>query len=294
MRFLILFNHFSGTRQSSYDFDEDTNEDDENDDDDDASDQEVQAEPEPNQPKITLKLGKMIASRSKESSSKSSRSEKTSSRRGSSESAEAVKVPKLKIKLGPKPEAAKVPEKEIVVSKKSADPTNLRLVNSESNKNQIKPPMEDDRREHEDLVNSRLVSDLDPQKNREVISPMDDLDSNIGGKSNDIELVSKPSPASSPTKKGSRIESLAERLFAKNPTVTPAKSLDANLESIFGPSGVPLDMTNANESSNLVGPPGINVKSLDSESSLNLQPVSERHAVSTNLKVVETALEHKV
>ena len=240
---------------------------------------------------------------------KSSKSEKSSkkSRRESSDSVD--KVPKLtnlklKIKLGPKPAEAVTkkpePEKE-TISAKSDIIIKQRLVNSDNSDLKISKisAME----ATEKLVNSQR-GDASSQKNREIVtSDTELLDSNHGGKtSNDIELV-KPSPASSPKKKGSLIESLAERLYAKTgkpsanlPTKVPVSN---DLESIFGPSGVPLDMTNANETSNLhPGSVGINVKSLVSESpirsAINLQLASERHSASTNLKVNEAALEHKV
>ena len=206
----------------------------------------------------------MIASRKETKSSKTSRRE-------SSESAEAVKVPKIKIKLGPKPEA-KVP-----TDPKKSDPLSQRLVNSDSDGKKIKSM--------EDLVNSDSAKS--GGKNRENA---DLVDLNHGGKSNDLELV-KPSPALSPTKKGSSIASIAERLFAKTATSTAAP-VSNDLESIFGPSGVPLDMTSTNESTHPTL--GINSKSRDSDLALNLQAASERHAASTNLKSVEAALEHKV
>ena len=238
---------------------------------------------------------------------KASKSEKSSkkSRRESSDSVDQVKVPKLsnlklKIKLGPKPEATTKkpePEKE-TISAKSDIINKQRLVNSDNSDLKISKisAME----ATEKLVNSQRG---DAQKNREIITAdMELLDSNHGGKtSNDIELA-KPSPASSPKKKGSLIESLAERLYAKTgkPSANiPKVPVSNDLESIFGPSGVPLDMTNANETSNLhPGSVGINVKSLVSESpirsAINLQLASERHSASTNLKVNEAALEHKV
>ena len=237
---------------------------------------------------------------------KASKSEKSSkkSRRESSDSVDQVKVPKLsnlklKIKLGPKPEATKKPEPEKeTISAKSDIINKQRLVNSDNSDLKISKisAME----ATEKLVNSQRG---DAQKNREIITAdMELLDSNHGGKtSNDIELA-KPSPASSPKKKGSLIESLAERLYAKTgkPSANiPKVPVSNDLESIFGPSGVPLDMTNANETSNLhPGSVGINVKSLVSESpirsAINLQLASERHSASTNLKVNEAALEHKV
>ena len=294
-------------RASSYDFEEEEE--------DEASEPEEEAEPSPPPPppipklKLpTLKLGAMLASKKDltEKLKKSSKSEKSSkkSRRESSDSVDQVKVPKLsnlklKIKLGPKPEATKKPEPEKeTISAKSDIINKQRLVNSDNSDLKISKisAME----ATEKLVNSQRG---DAQKNREIITAdMELLDSNHGGKtSNDIELA-KPSPASSPKKKGSLIESLAERLYAKTgkPSANlPKVPVSNDLESIFGPSGVPLDMTNANETSNLhPGSVGINVKSLVSESpirsAINLQLASERHSASANLKVNEAALEHKV
>jgi hypothetical protein len=182
------------TRMSSFDFDDDLNDGD--DDDDDSQDVvhknlKKQTVPPPKVPK--LRLGAMLAS-----------SRKEKHRRESSEllesSAAVVKVPKLKIKLGPKPEATKAEAVDEIVMAKIENPE---------------------------------VPAVKDVAAKEVIfkeSPFEAADK------------TKPSPASSPTKKGSRIDSLAERLL-KQTSTSGGPSND--LESIFGPMGVTLDMSNA-------------------------------------------------
>ena len=124
-------------------------------------------QPEP--PKLPkLKLGAMIASKKEKKRRESNDSEPT-----------ATKVPKLKIKLGPKPEK---PLDEVKDEKELAE-----------------KPVENDQ--------------------------------NV-----------KPSPMSSPTKRGSKIDSLAAGLLNKIGGGTPS-----DLESIFGPSGVPLDMSGSHD-----------------------------------------------
>ena len=165
---------------------------------------EIKKVEEPKLPK--LKLGAMLASKKQV--------EKT--RRESNDSVEssaAVKVPKLKIKLGPKPESK---------------PELLEENDSKSDhvvKNKNEQPLEISRKE--DVL-------LETEKEaKEIVN------------SNEI---SKPSPASSPTKKGSRLDSIAERLFkGANMTKSTSGTNSNELESIFGPSGVPLDMTNSGD-----------------------------------------------
>lgn len=165
------------TRTSSYDFDDDE-------DNDDLEDEAPVMEAPPKLPK--LRLGAMLASSRKEKSKE-----------------DEVKVPKIKIKLGPKPDA----KSEAVTEKKDT----------------FKEAKTEDRGPPKKSAAAAAEAALAAEEKEEV----------------------KPSPASSPTKKGSRIESLAERLMGKTGSLTslaaPGPSND--LESIFGPSGVPLDMS---------------------------------------------------
>ena len=166
----------------------------------------VMDQPEP--PKLPkLKLGAMMASKK----------EKKKSRRESNDSTaeQTSKVPKLKIKLGPKPDKPKSEPNDIIKDEKEPD-----------------------------------------QKPTEV-------DPNV-----------KPSPMSSPTKRGSKIDLLAERLLNKN-----QGSATNDLESIFGPSGVPLDMSGSSDKDTKKSDP-IEMKSGTNEKS-ELEMIQEELASNT-------------
>ena len=196
-------------RKSSFDFDDDLDKDG---DDDDVEVKPPKEEP-PKLPK--LRLGAMLASRKEV--------EKNSHRRDSNDSTEATatsntKVPRLKIKLGPKPEAKPEPDTETISE----------AVISKNNKNLDQPQSD---LLHRSSGGGGVQDDLETDKEAKDAA---------GNMSNE---VSKPSPASSPTKKGFRIDSLAERLMKGTSTGGSANEL----ESIFGPSGVPLDMSNSGD-----------------------------------------------
>ena len=167
----------------------------------------VMDQPEP--PKLPkLKLGAMMASKK----------EKKKSRRESNDS-EQTKVPKIKIKLGPKPEAGK-PKSE---------------------------------------PNDIIKDEKEPEKQAS------EIDANV-----------KPSPMSSPTKRGSKIDLLAERLLNKN-----QGSATNDLESIFGPSGVPLDMSGSTDKDPKKSDPIADLKSGSTNEKSELEMIQEELASNT-------------
>ena len=160
-------------RKSSFDFDDDLDKDG----DEDEVDVEVKP-PKEEPPKLPkLRLGAMLASRKEVEKNSHHRRDSNDS----IEAAAATKVPRLKIKLGPKPEAKpEIPEtnsdsiSEAVISK---------------NKKNLDQPQSDLHR----------GASVGGQEDLETEKEAKDAATNLSNE------VSKPSPASSPTKKGFRI-----------------------------------------------------------------------------------------
>jgi hypothetical protein len=188
-------------------------------------------EPEIEMPKLPkLKLGALL-------SRKESREKSAKSHRKDSASEEVVKVPKLKIKLGPKPtEPVIAPPSVAVVPDKQKD---LDEVDSRIGANKIDDDLDpeekelviaedDDESKKSDLEKSDIKSD------NFMFERRDDEDSNDEGhKSPLVHSIT-------PTKKGSKIDNLASRLLGAK----SAEKSTPEIDLIFGPP-VPLDIAPA-------------------------------------------------
>ena len=224
------------TRVPSFDFEEEEEEDDDDDENVESEEEffdknrvsmkkQQVADDMPKLPK--LKLGAMLkVSKSKEV--KKDRTSNSSRRRESNDSLEsseaATKVPKLKIKLGPKPES------KAEVNNDETDSKSENLVTLTKKQKISSSSVEQALEAGSKLLPNDVL--LEHQNAKDIII------------SNDVK---KPSPASSPTKKGSRIDSLAEKLLKATGSSSSSGSSNELVQSIFGPSGVPLDMTNSGD-----------------------------------------------
>jgi len=208
------------------------------------------------QPKLPkLKLGVLLNLNRKES--RSSKPEKASkSHHHKSSVSSEVKVPKLKIKLGPKPNASEVgsshvtpvpvvpdvrkdlDETDAAVAKNlevDEDPDDNQLIIAEDEESPKKNELEKSSSEKaSSWPHHRQYSTSEEKK---TLEGNFSLEAGVNREDEDEEEGRKSPTSDSPGKRGGRIEFLASRL--KQAVKTPP-----DLDSIFGPA-VPLDMTPA-------------------------------------------------